>query len=86
MDFQPKYLIFEMVLKSIYVYWYHSPQRNSTKNSTNNLSFEIYMQIFQTLWWVLFGHKYILCVQVLQYLLDFLKELTSLTLRLIIYT
>jgi hypothetical protein len=41
MDFQPKYLNFEMVLNSIYVYWYHSPQKNSTNNSTNNPSFEI---------------------------------------------
>jgi len=45
--FQPKYLNFEMFLDSIYVYWYHSTQKNSTKISINNPSFEIYMQIFK---------------------------------------
>jgi hypothetical protein len=45
--FQLKYLNFEMFLDSIYVYWYHSTQKNLVKISTNNPSFEIYMQIFK---------------------------------------
>jgi hypothetical protein len=32
-----------MVLDLIDVYQFHSPQKNSIKNSTHNLSFEIYM-------------------------------------------
>lgn len=43
MDFQPKTLNFEMVLDSIYVSQYYSPQMHFAKNSTNNLSFEVYM-------------------------------------------
>jgi hypothetical protein len=33
-------------------------KKNSPKNSIHNLSFEIYMQFFKTLWQVLFCYKY----------------------------
>ncbi len=36
-----------MVLDFVYVYQYHSPQLHFAKNSTNNPSFEVYMQIFK---------------------------------------
>jgi hypothetical protein len=45
--------------------------KKSPKNSTHNLSFEVYMQFFQTLWHVLFCHKYIPYIQVFQFVLDF---------------
>jgi hypothetical protein len=48
MDFQQKKnLKFKMLLDFIYVYQYHSSKKKLAKNSTNNLSFEIYMQIFK---------------------------------------
>jgi hypothetical protein len=33
--------------------------KNSPNNSIHNFTFELYMQFFQTLWYVLFCHKYI---------------------------
>jgi hypothetical protein len=36
-----------MVLHLIHVYQYHTPKKNSAKNSTHNVSFEVYMQYFQ---------------------------------------
>jgi hypothetical protein len=35
-----------MVLDLVHVYQYYSPQKNSLQNSTHNLSFEVYLQIF----------------------------------------
>jgi hypothetical protein len=52
-----------MVLNLIHVYQYHTPFKNSPKNSTHNLSFELYLQFLQTLWQVLFCHKYIPYIQ-----------------------
>jgi hypothetical protein len=46
----------------------------SPKNSTHNPNFEVYMQFFQTLWHVLFCHKYIPYIQVFHFLFDFLKN------------
>jgi hypothetical protein len=43
MDSQAKILKFYMVLNLIVIYEFHSPQKNSTKNLTHNLNFEIYM-------------------------------------------
>jgi hypothetical protein len=34
------------VLNLPYVHQYHSPPKNSLRNSTHNLSFEIYLQFF----------------------------------------
>jgi hypothetical protein len=45
--FNKKNLKFKMLLDFIYVYQYHSSKKKLAKNSTNNLSFEIYMQIFK---------------------------------------
>jgi hypothetical protein len=47
---------------------------NSPKNSTHNLSFEAYMQVFQILWHVLFCHKYIPYIQVFHYFLNLKKK------------
>jgi hypothetical protein len=44
-----------------------------TQDSIHNLSFEIYMQFFQTLWHVLFFQKYTPYIQVFHYLLNFFK-------------
>jgi hypothetical protein len=33
----------------IHVYQYHTIEKNSPKNSTDNFSFEVYMQFFQIL-------------------------------------
>jgi hypothetical protein len=60
-----------MVLDLIHVYQYHTPKKNSAKNSTHNVSFEVYMQYFQIPWHVLFCHKYIPYTQVFHCLLDF---------------
>jgi hypothetical protein len=46
MDFQPKFLHFQMVLELVDVYQYHSSKNISLQNSTCNLSFEIYLQFF----------------------------------------
>jgi hypothetical protein len=38
-------------------------KKNSPKNSTHNLSFELYLQFLQFLWQLLFCHKYTPYVQ-----------------------
>jgi hypothetical protein len=43
MDFQLKTFNFKMVVNSIYVFQYHLLEKDLTKTSTNNPSFEIYM-------------------------------------------
>jgi hypothetical protein len=60
-----------MVLDLIQVYQYHTPLKNSPKNSIHNPSFEVYMQFFQTLWHVLFCHKYTPYIHVFHVLFDF---------------
>jgi len=73
MEFHPKNFNFQIFLDLIHVYQYHTPLKNSLKNSIHNLNFEIYIQKFQTLWWVLFCHKYTSYIQNLQCLLNFSK-------------
>jgi hypothetical protein len=48
MKFHLKNLI-QMVLDLIHAYQYHTSYKKSPKNSTHNLSFEVYKQNFQTL-------------------------------------
>jgi hypothetical protein len=62
-----------MVLNLIHVYQYYTILKNSPKNSTHNLSFEIYVQFFQILSQVLFCNKYTPYIQFFHYLLDLLK-------------
>jgi hypothetical protein len=50
MKFHLETLNIKMVLDLIHVYQYHTPLKNSPKNSTHNLSFEVNMQFFQILW------------------------------------
>ncbi len=45
-EFSTKKVNFQMAWNSIDVYQYHWPQKNSWKNSTHNLSFELCMQFF----------------------------------------
>jgi hypothetical protein len=56
------YLIFNWCISISYII------KNSLNNSTLNHGSKVYMQFFQTLWRVLFCHKYISYIQDFHYL------------------
>jgi len=83
MDFQSKYLNFEMVLNFIYVYWYHSPQKKIQPRIQPLIlvlkyKCKIFYFVMNVIWSQIYNIHSIFSIFVW-----FFKELTSLTLRLI---
>ncbi len=46
MDFQPKFVNFQIVLNLVDIHQYHSTPKKSLQNSTHNFNSEIYLQFF----------------------------------------